>query len=89
MVTGPDYIRTMRTLDTARPRADIAPSIRNVVCVNLAGNVVFFVRGIRPRTWWEKEKAKRAMVIYVLVWLVTLIILLFSMYVRWALTVKQ
>lgn len=61
----------------------------NVVCVNLAGNVVFFVRGIRPRTWWEKEKAKRAMVIYVLVWLVTLIILLFSMYVRWALTVKQ
>ena len=54
----------------------------NVVCVNLASKVVFFVKGIRPRTWWEKEKAKRAMTIYVLVWLVTLIILVFFIYGR-------
>ena len=39
----------------------------NVVCINLAIKVVFFLKGIHPRTWWEKEKAKRAMFIYVLV----------------------
>lgn len=47
----------------------------NVVSVNLASRVVFFFKGIRPRTWWEQEKAKRATVTYVLVWLVTLTIL--------------
>jgi len=41
----------------------------NIVCVNLASKVVFFVKGISPRTWLEKEKAKRAMVAYVLGWL--------------------
>lgn len=52
----------------------------NVVCVNLAINVVFFVKGIHPRTWWEKKKAKRAMAVYLLVWLVTLIILVSIIY---------
>jgi uncharacterized hydrophobic protein (TIGR00341 family) len=54
----------------------------NVVCVNLASKVVFLVKGIRPRTWWEKEKARRAMVIYLLVWLLTVIILAFFIYGR-------
>lgn len=57
----------------------------NVVCVNLAIKVVFFFKGIRPRTWWEKKKAKRAMVIYILAWIVTLIILVFFIYSRQAL----
>jgi uncharacterized hydrophobic protein (TIGR00341 family) len=56
----------------------------NVVCVNLAIKVVFFFKGIRPRTWWEKKKAKRAMAIYILVWVVTLIILVFIIYGRQA-----
>jgi len=54
----------------------------NVVCVNLAIKVVFFVKGIRPRTWWEKKKAKRAMTIYILVWFVTLIVLVLFIYGR-------
>ena len=54
----------------------------NVVCVNLASKLVFFLEGIRPRTWWEKEKAKRAMAIYILVWLVTLMILVVFIYGR-------
>ncbi|MDX8386263.1 MAG: TIGR00341 family protein [Gallionella sp.] len=57
----------------------------NVVCVNLATKVVFFVKGIRPRTWWEKKKAKRAMAIYIFVWFVTLIILVVFIYGRQAL----
>jgi len=57
----------------------------NVVCVNLAIKVVFFFKNIRPRTWWEKKKAKRAMVIYIVVWVVTLAILVFFIYGRQAL----
>jgi uncharacterized hydrophobic protein (TIGR00341 family) len=52
----------------------------NIVCVNLAIKVVFFLKGIRPRTWWEKKKAKRAMANYILVWILTLIILVIFIY---------
>lgn len=56
--------------------------IANVVCVNLATKVVFMVKGISPRTWWEKEKARRAMTIYILVWLTGLVILAIVIYLR-------
>ena len=54
----------------------------NIVCVNLACNVVFLTKGISPRTWWKKEKAKRGMKVYVLMWIVTLLILILIMYAR-------
>ena len=54
----------------------------NIVCVNLASNIVFFIKNICPRTWLEKKKAKRAMVIYILGWLVTLVILMLVIYAR-------
>jgi uncharacterized hydrophobic protein (TIGR00341 family) len=54
----------------------------NVVCVNLASKIVFYIKGIHPRTWWEKEQARRATVIYILAWLVTLLILVAVIYVR-------
>lgn len=58
----------------------------NLVCVNLSCKVVFFAKGIRPRTWWEKKKAHRAMVIYILAWLITLIILVLFIYSRQSLS---
>lgn len=57
----------------------------NIVCVNLASKIVFLVKGISPRKWLEKEKARRAMTIYVLVWLFTLLALIFFMLERDAL----
>lgn len=48
----------------------------NVVCVNLSCKVVFFVKGIRPRTWWEKKKASKAMSIYIVAWILTLVVLI-------------
>ncbi|MFW2372219.1 MAG: TIGR00341 family protein [Gammaproteobacteria bacterium] len=56
--------------------------VANVVCVNLATKIVFMVKGISPRTWWQKEKAKRAMKIYILVWLTGLVILAIVIYLR-------
>ena len=61
--------------------------IINVVCINLSSKIVFFVKGIRPRTWYEKEKAQRAMTIYVVVWFVTLVLLVFLTYSRQALPI--
>ncbi len=53
--------------------------IANVVCLNLATKIVFWLKGISPRTWWQKEKAKRAMRVYILVWLtgLTILVILF------------
>ncbi len=54
----------------------------NVVCVNLSCKVVFFAKGIRPRTWLEKEKARRSTLIYILIWIITLIFLVLAIYAR-------
>ncbi len=54
----------------------------NVVCVNLATKVVFLIKGISPRTWSQKERAKRTMAIYLIVWLTSLIILMIIIYLR-------
>jgi len=40
----------------------------NVICVNLSGVVTFLVQGVRPRTWWQAEQAKRAAQVAILVW---------------------
>lgn len=54
----------------------------NVVCVNLAAKVVFLAKGIHPRTWWEKKKARRAMAVYLVVWVVSLLALIAAIYLR-------
>lgn len=59
----------------------------NIVSVNLASKLVFFAKKIEPRTWLEKEKAKRAMWVYVLGWLVALAILAVAIYFRHSLPV--
>ena len=47
----------------------------NVICVNLAGVVTFLWQGIRPRTWWEANRARQATWRAVAIWLTLLIIL--------------
>ena len=54
----------------------------NVVCVNLAGKLVFLFKGIKPRTWLEKRKARQSLLIYVIFWLVVLTVLIIVMQVR-------
>ncbi|NNF97178.1 MAG: TIGR00341 family protein [Halobacteria archaeon] len=54
----------------------------NVVCVNLSGKIVFLLKGIKPRTWLEKRKARQSMKTYVIFWLVVLTILIIVMQVR-------
>ncbi len=49
----------------------------NIVCVNLAANIVFLLKGIKPRTWFEKQKARQSIIIFVLFWLAILSFLIF------------
>jgi uncharacterized hydrophobic protein (TIGR00341 family) len=46
--------------------------LTNLICVNLAGVVTFLVRGIRPLSWWEANRAKKSTIIAVLVWILLL-----------------
>ncbi len=34
--------------------------ITNITCVNLAAVVVFWIQGVRPTSWWEEKRARRA-----------------------------
>ena len=54
----------------------------NIVCVNLASNIVFFIKGINPRTWSKKKDAKRRRIVYVSMWVITLALLILIMYTR-------
>ena len=47
----------------------------NFICVNLAGVVTFLIQGIRPLTWWEATKAKKATRIALMIWALLLITL--------------
>lgn len=44
----------------------------NLICVNLAGVTTFLVQGIRPATWWEKDRASKATRVAITLWLVVL-----------------
>lgn len=54
----------------------------NVVCVNLSAKVTFLLKGIKPRTWLEKQKARQSMTTYIVFWVLSLIILFIAIYLR-------
>ena len=54
----------------------------NIVSVNLAAKIVFWVRGIKPRSWLEKQKANQSMVTYLVIWIISLALLLFVIFIR-------
>lgn len=47
----------------------------NVICVNLAGVGTFLVQGIRPLTWWETDRARRASRKAIFLWALLLSVL--------------
>jgi len=53
----------------------------NVVSVNLAAKLVLMLKGLKPRTWLEKEKARQSILAYIIFWAVSLLILFVAMYV--------
>lgn len=49
--------------------------ITNVICINLAGVVTLLLQNVRPRTWWEADRAKRAIKVALAVWAILLLTL--------------
>ncbi|MHC5079323.1 MAG: TIGR00341 family protein [Planctomycetota bacterium] len=47
----------------------------NFICINLAAVTTFWVQGIRPKRWWEAQKAKRATRTALVLWTVLLLLL--------------
>lgn len=54
----------------------------NVVCVIVAAKIVFMAKGIKPRTWHERHKARQSTVLYGATWAILLLILLLIMFAR-------
>ncbi|KCZ72857.1 TIGR00341 family protein [Candidatus Methanoperedens nitroreducens] len=48
----------------------------NIICVNLAGVITFLAQGIRPKTWWEADKAMRMTRIAIGLWIILLLSLI-------------
>ncbi len=48
----------------------------NIVCINISGNVIFLLKGIRPRTRSDNKRAKRTAYLYIGIWLILLLSLL-------------
>ena len=46
--------------------------LMNLICVNLAAVTTFLVQGIRPATWWEKDRASKATRIAIGLWVLLL-----------------
>jgi uncharacterized hydrophobic protein (TIGR00341 family) len=50
--------------------------LTNIICINLAGVITFLVQGIRPLTWWEADRAKKATRIAIVLWVLLLLTLM-------------
>ena len=54
----------------------------NIVSVNLAAKLVFLIQGVRPRTWFEKQKAQQSLLAYIVFWVVSLLVLIAAIVLR-------
>lgn len=54
--------------------------VTNIICVNLAGVTTLLLKGIRPRSWWEADKAGRASRFAIGLWSALLVLLVFIVY---------
>jgi len=55
----------------------------NIVCINLSAKLVFLLRGIQPRTWSEKQRARTSVGIAITMWVASLVILVAIIYFKW------
>jgi uncharacterized hydrophobic protein (TIGR00341 family) len=53
----------------------------NIICINLSGVITFLLQGIKPVTWWEASKAKKATRTAIIIWISLLFLLLLTILV--------
>jgi len=47
----------------------------NIVSINLSAVVTFALQGVKPKNWWEAEKASRAVKVAIVAWIILLLVL--------------
>lgn len=52
----------------------------NIICVNLAGIATFILQGVRPRTWYKSQKAKKYNRIALSIWISLVVMLAAAIY---------
>lgn len=56
----------------------------NLTCINLSGVLTFLVEGIKPKSWWKAEKAKKMSRLAAAVWIILLTALVVViLYIYW------
>ncbi|MBC9797677.1 TIGR00341 family protein [Sinomicrobium weinanense] len=50
----------------------------NIICLNIAGIITFYLAGIRPGRWWEKENAKKKTRTAFLIWSLALALIIIT-----------
>lgn len=54
----------------------------NVVCVIVSAKIVFLAKGVQPRTWHERNKARQSTLLYGVFWGILLVVLMLIVYAR-------
>ncbi len=54
-----------------------------MTCINLSGVLTFLAQRVRPRTWWEERKARRATRQAIGLWLSILVVLVIVILIFW------
>ena len=52
----------------------------NIICLNIAGIITFYFSGIRPGSWWDKEKAKKKTQNAFFAWMIALLVLMLTIF---------
>lgn len=47
----------------------------NIICVNLSATLTFVLQGIKPTSWWELDRARKATVFSLSIWTLLLLLL--------------
>lgn len=56
----------------------------NLTCINLSGVLTFLLEGIKPKSWWEANKAKRMSRLAMIIWISLLAALIIVLiYLQW------
>ncbi|MGS2762269.1 TIGR00341 family protein [Sinomicrobium sp. M5D2P9] len=50
----------------------------NIICLNIAGIITFYLAGIQPGKWWEKENAKKKIRNAFLIWSLALALIIIA-----------
>ena len=54
----------------------------NIICVNLSAQIILFIQGVRPRTWYEKRKAYQSKLINMIILFLLLSVLIAAIIIR-------